>query len=157
MSDVTLLLLRLSFLALLWLFVLLVVAVLRAELSPKRGTPGPAKARGPAKGKSKGKAQAAAGRGSRTVVTLHTAAGSRAVEVDADQITFGRKSDNTVTLTDDYSSGHHCRLIRDGKVWRLEDVGSTNGTFVKGNRISGPVRLKAGSRFSVGGTEIEIS
>jgi pSer/pThr/pTyr-binding forkhead associated (FHA) protein len=152
MSDATLLLLRLTFLALLWLFVLLVVAVLRAELSPKRAKSGAAKTRAPAKTTlTSSKASGA------VVVTLHTTAGSRAVELDGDQITFGRKSDNTVTLTDDYASGHHCRLVRDGKSWRLEDVGSTNGTYVKGNRIAAPVRLKAGGRFTVGSTEIEIS
>ena len=157
MSDVTLLLLRLSFLALLWLFVLLVVAVLRAELAPKRtGAPGSSKARGPAKAKAKPAAKPSKSAGA-VLVTLHTAAGSRAVELDGDQITFGRNADNNVTLTDDYASGHHCRLIRDGKNWRLEDTGSTNGTYVKGNRIDAPVRLKTGSRFTIGSTEIEIS
>ena len=149
MSDATLLFLRLAFLALLWLFVLLVVAVLRAELAPKRpkkkNAPKPKAAPPPAK-----KPNAA-------VVTLHTGGGSRALEVDSDEITFGRSADNTVSLSDDYASGHHCRVTRDGKNWRLEDVGSTNGTFVKGNRISSVVRLKSGSRFTVGSTEIEIS
>ena len=56
MSDATLLLLRLSFLALLWLFVLLVVAVLRAELSPKRAKgSGPAKSPASAKNRSSAK------------------------------------------------------------------------------------------------------
>jgi pSer/pThr/pTyr-binding forkhead associated (FHA) protein len=152
MSDATLLLLRLSFLALLWVFVLMVVAVLRAELAPKRTAAGSGKARKPAK-----KQPAAAKSATAAVITLHTAAGSRAVELDATEITFGRKPDNTVTLTDDYASGHHCRLTRDGKNWRLEDVGSTNGTYVKGNRVSAPIRLKPGGRFTIGSTEIEVS
>ena len=92
-----------------------------------------------------------------TKIVLKHGSEERIIPLQGDRLTFGRKSDNTVTLTDDYASGHHCRLVRDGKSWRLEDVGSTNGTYVKGNRIAAPVRLKAGGRFTVGSTEIEIS
>jgi len=53
--------------------------------------------------------------------------------------------------TDDVVSGLHCRIVRhDDGGWWLEDLGSTNGTWVAGARITAPVRLTTGQRFSLG-------
>jgi pSer/pThr/pTyr-binding forkhead associated (FHA) protein len=71
--------------------------------------------------------------------------------------TIGRDPDNTVSLAgDDFASGHHARVesARDG-VW-IVDLGSTNGTFVNGERLDGRRRLHEGDLVQVGDTELRF-
>ena len=71
-------------------------------------------------------------------------------------MTFGRAEDNVVALPDDdYASSHHARVESglDG-TWVI-DLGSTNGTYVNGERVDGRRRLHEGDRLQVGDTELE--
>ena len=71
--------------------------------------------------------------------------------------TIGRSADNQIALAgDDFASGHHARVesARDG-VWVI-DLGSTNGTFVNGERIDGRHRLREGDVVQVGDTELRL-
>jgi hypothetical protein len=71
--------------------------------------------------------------------------------------TIGRADDNVIALPgDDFASGHHARVEsgRDG-VWVI-DLGSTNGTFVNGERINGRKRLHEGDVLQVGDTELRL-
>ena len=172
MSELTLLLLRLALLALLWAFVLLAVAVMRRDLfgaRPPRAArkaarktaraaaaprpPAPAAPGPPSAASSPAKAPRStprslvvtAGSGPGRVLTLGTAA-----------LTIGRAADNSLVVEDDYASSHHCRLVPGPAGWTLEDLGSTNGTFVGKNRVTAPVPVKAGSTFKVGRTELEL-
>ena len=59
-------------------------------------------------------------------------------------------------ITDDYVSTHHARLVpRDGR-WLLEDLGSTNGTFLGKTKVTDPVPLDAGTRVRIGKTVLEL-
>jgi len=76
-------------------------------------------------------------------------------DLDASPLTFGRSSQNDVELKrDEYASSSHARLEprRDG-VW-LEDIGSTNGTYLNGIRLTRPKRLTAGDIVRIGETEL---
>ena len=76
-------------------------------------------------------------------------------ELDASPLTFGRSAKNDVDLgRDEFASSRHARIEprRDG-VW-LEDVGSTNGTYLNGARLTGPKRLAAGDVVRMGETEL---
>lgn len=76
-------------------------------------------------------------------------------ELNASPLTFGRSSQNDVELKlDEYASSTHARLEprRDG-VW-LEDVGSTNGTYLNGIRLTRAKRLAAGDLVRIGETEL---
>lgn len=80
----------------------------------------------------------------------------RAFEPGPVPMTFGRAEDNVVPLPDDdYASGHHARVESglDG-TW-VVDLGSTNGTYVNGERVNGRRRLHEGDRLQVGDTELE--
>lgn len=70
--------------------------------------------------------------------------------LDGDQITIGRDSSNGVAINDAEVSRRHARLNFQGGKYVLEDLGSTNGTFVNGQRLAGPVVLKPGDVVSLG-------
>jgi pSer/pThr/pTyr-binding forkhead associated (FHA) protein len=109
-------------------------------------------------------AQAARARGeapsppARLVVTRSKALDKgQAFEAGPVPATIGRSADNQIALAgDDFASGHHARVesARDG-VWVI-DLGSTNGTFVNGERIDGRHRLREGDVVQVGDTELRL-
>ena len=73
-----------------------------------------------------------------------------AFTLEGDQITIGRDSVNEVVINDAEISRRHARLTFQGGKYVLEDLGSTNGTFVNGQRLAGPRVLKAGEVVSFG-------
>jgi pSer/pThr/pTyr-binding forkhead associated (FHA) protein len=89
------------------------------------------------------------------VVTSGPHAGT-SIPLGTGPITIGRGQDATLVLTDEYASAHHARLAqRDGQWW-VEDLGSTNGTYVDGVRITGPRPVAAGMPIRVGKTTVEL-
>ena len=79
------------------------------------------------------------------------------LELDSTDVTVGRGDDHDVSIDgDEFASTNHARFEprRDG-IW-LHDLGSTNGTFVNGERIDAPRRLNGGDIVSVGGTELRF-
>ena len=70
--------------------------------------------------------------------------------LEGDQMTIGRDSTNEITINDAEISRRHARLTFQGGKYVLEDLGSTNGTFVNGQRLAGPRVLKAGEVVSFG-------
>ena len=106
---------------------------------------------------------AAAGLGSRARTGSLVVLASPALKVDSERtldsapVTLGRSSDNDMELgDDDFASAYHARVEprRDG-VW-VEDVGSTNGTFVNGMKLDGPRKLAAGDVIRVGETDLRF-
>jgi hypothetical protein len=73
------------------------------------------------------------------------------------ELTVGRAPGCGVRLDDGFASKLHARVFsRDGQLW-VEDLGSTNGTFVNSQRISSPTRLSRGDRLRIGQTVLEVS
>lgn len=70
--------------------------------------------------------------------------------LEGDQITIGRDPANAITINDAEISRRHARLTYQGGKFILEDLGSTNGTFVNGQRLAGPRVLKPGEVVSFG-------
>ena len=92
-----------------------------------------------------------------TVLRSPALAAGEEFDLDSAPLTFGRSGDNDVALPgDEYASSAHARLEprRDG-VW-VEDIGSTNGTFVNGERIDRPRRLRAGDVVRIGETDLRF-
>jgi pSer/pThr/pTyr-binding forkhead associated (FHA) protein len=148
---------RFAFLALLWLFLYGMIRVIRLELR----TAGAPRVPVPGKPRSK-KARAAApesrpGRGglSQLIVTEGSLAGTR-VALTGKPILIGRANDSTLVLTDDYASTRHARISENNGVWYLEDLGSTNGTYVGQSKVTGPVPLEAGVVIRIGKTAMEL-
>lgn len=174
MSELVLLLLRIGFLVLLWFFVFGVIYSLRADLFgvrvrklPAEGAAGAADAAG-AQGPSgqatpapKPKLRSASGPATNgTATTLVITSGPKAgleLPLGTEPMTIGRSSESGLVIRDDYTSSHHARLMLRGGTWTIQDLDSTNGTFLDGARVTGSaVPIAIGAPIKVGATTFEL-
>ncbi|MCQ0024769.1 FHA domain-containing protein [Streptomyces somaliensis DSM 40738] len=162
MSELTLTVMRLGFLAVLWLFVIVAVQVIRSDLFGTRVTQRGSRREGarPQHGGRQGAAppQQRQRRGAPTklVVSEGTLTGTT-VALQGQTITLGRAHDSTIVLDDDYASSRHARIYpdRDGQ-WIVEDLGSTNGTYLDRTRLTAPTPIPLGAPIRIGKTVIEL-
>ncbi|KOU32799.1 hypothetical protein ADK52_00625 [Streptomyces sp. WM6372] len=166
MSELTLTVMRLGFLAVLWLFVIVAVQVIRSDLFGTRVTQRGSRRGGNAPGApaQSGGRQAAAppqqrqrrGAPTKLVVSEGTLTGTT-VALAGQTITLGRAHDSTIVLDDDYASSRHARIYpdRDGQ-WIVEDLGSTNGTYLDRTRLTTPTPIPPGAPIRIGKTVIEL-
>jgi pSer/pThr/pTyr-binding forkhead associated (FHA) protein len=169
MSELTLTVMRLGFLAVLWLFVIVAVQVIRSDLFGTRVTQRGARrdAARPQQATRQGQApppqrqQPSGGRGRRNaptklVVTEGTLTGTT-VALQGQTITLGRAHDSTIVLDDDYASSRHARIYPDQNgQWIVEDLGSTNGTYLDRSRLTSPTPIGPGAPIRIGKTVIEL-
>ena len=164
MSELGLTLARLGFLALLWGFVIITVLVLRRDLrQPSDATPGvrPTRARAAASSRAPKRARAPKPvkapkvKGSTLVVTEGPLAGT-AIPLTGEQVTIGRAPDSTIVVDDDYASSRHARIYAAEGAWLVEDLGSTNGTWIDRTRITSPTVLPVGAPLRVGRTTLQL-
>jgi hypothetical protein len=148
---------RVGFLVLLWIFVFTVVGVIRRDLfagvrsrivAAPRGVGGTTGAVSAAKVK-RGRAA------HQLVVTAGALAGTR-ITLGEQPITIGRAEDSTVVITDDYASARHARLVPRAGQWLLEDLGSTNGTYLDRTKVTGPTPVPLGVPIRIGRTALEL-
>ena len=78
------------------------------------------------------------------------AAAGKAFVLDREELLLGRSEQADITLPDPEISRRHARLVRMGSGYQIEDLGSTNGTFVNGVRLSAPRMLQPGDRIQFG-------
>ena len=159
MSALTLTLLRLGYLALLWLLILSVVAVLRRDLFGTRVTrrgPIPANAGAPVSNRGRRDAEPAANPLPRTLVVTEGSLKGTTIALGQAPILIGRAPECTLVLEDDYASGRHARLSLQQGTWMVEDLGSTNGTFLGRNRVQDPVPIAPGAAVRIGRTVLEL-
>ncbi|MBL1066091.1 FHA domain-containing protein [Streptomyces sp. 7-21] len=165
MSELTLTVMRLGFLAVLWLFVIVAVQVIRSDLFGTRVTqraavrrPEPQRRQPPPQQAARDRRGGRQRRGAPTklVITGGSLAGTT-VALAGQTITLGRAHDSTIVLDDDYASGRHARIYpdRDGQ-WIVEDLGSTNGTYLGRNRLTTPTPIPLGTPIRIGKTVIEL-
>jgi hypothetical protein len=81
---------------------------------------------------------------------------NKSLPLDNRDITVGRSGDNDIVLKDDFVSAKHLKVYRDGKKIYLEDLSSTNGTFIKGKRVYGINEIKIGQLFTLGTNGLEV-
>lgn len=157
MSELTLFLIRFAYLAILWIFVLSAVSVIRSDMFGAR-VPETAREAAPARGKGRGKAKSPSKRrGSPThlIVVEGDNVGARAELADA-PLLIGRGSDAAIKLDDDYVSTRHARVAASGDEWFVEDLGSTNGSYVGTVRITQPTTIGLGIQVRIGKTILEL-
>ena len=71
-------------------------------------------------------------------------------------ILIGRAEDSTLVLDDDYASSRHARLTQQGQDYFLEDLGSTNGTYLDRTKVTTPVKVPISTPIRIGKTVIEL-
>jgi pSer/pThr/pTyr-binding forkhead associated (FHA) protein len=89
------------------------------------------------------------------VVTEGSLAGAR-ISLSGQPVLIGRADDSTLVLTDDYASTRHARLTQRGSEWYVEDLGSTNGTYLDRVKVTTAVRVPIGTPVRIGKTVIEL-
>jgi len=171
MSELTLTVMRLGFLAVLWLFVIVAVQVIRSDLfgtrvtqrGSRREAARPQQAARQAAPPQQRQQQPPSGGGrqrrgapTKLVVSEGTLTGTT-VALQGQTITLGRAHDSTIVLDDDYASSRHARIYpdRDGQ-WIVEDLGSTNGTYLDRSRLTTPTPIPLGAPIRIGKTVIEL-
>jgi pSer/pThr/pTyr-binding forkhead associated (FHA) protein len=170
MSELTITLLRLGYLVLLWVFVLSAIGVLRRDLYgtkivDRRGrTPRAKAATTAAVPPEQLFAPVAGGKGARggrstTVTRLVVTEGplrGTTLPLGSSAVLIGRAPSCTLVLDDDYSSSRHARIFPQGDQWFVEDLGSTNGTFLGEQRVEAPTPVPPGAQLRVGQSVIEL-
>jgi Inner membrane component of T3SS, cytoplasmic domain len=161
MSELTITLLRLGYLALLWVLVLTSIGVLRRDLYGTRITDRRRKNRVPqpagvAPQPTPTPAKQTRSPGpSRLVVTEGPLRGT-IIPLGSSAVLLGRAPSCTLVLDDDYSSSRHARIYPQGGQWFVEDLGSTNGTFVADQRVEAPTPVPTGTPVRVGQSVLEL-
>lgn len=189
-SELTLLVLRLAFLAALWIFVFSVIYSLRSDLFGTRSSAykqameksrqqvfasadndsapapaAPAPVRAPASiDASEGTQRPAtpvpspSARSERPSKLVITSGPKRGTELTlrSEPLSIGRSGDSDLVIQDDYSSTHHARLLLWNDAWMVQDLDSTNGTYVNGKRVSQPTHVPIGTPVRIGTTTFEL-
>ncbi|MFC5676690.1 FHA domain-containing protein FhaB/FipA [Aeromicrobium endophyticum] len=158
MSELTLTLIKLGFLAVLWLFVLSAVSVIRSDIF---GTKAPSQPRqpkqkaAPTKGRS-GKSRKTPRGNPTTLKIVDGPNAGQSVPLGDEPILLGRGTDAAIRLDDDYVSTRHARFATNGEQWFVEDLGSTNGTYLGSQRITTPIPIGLGIQVRLGKTIVEL-
>lgn len=155
LNGLTITVLQLGFLLLIWLMIFSVVAAMRRDLvigrKVRTGAPSARQAR-----KHPELVHQPARQQAHRLVVLEGPLAGREVELFNSPITLGRAQESTLILEDDYASGRHARLFPQGSRWFIEDLGSTNGTYVADQQLTRALPLDIGVPVRIGKTVIEL-
>jgi hypothetical protein len=171
MNALTLTLIRVAFLAVLWLFVIAAIGVVRTDLLGSVSTrlrrgrnaevplpPPPLQAPVPQQPLPAPQPRAAkAGRGTpRSLVVTEGGLAGVSIDLSDQQVTMGRANDATLVLNDDYASTYHARIFPQDGQWLVEDLGSTNGTYLDRQKVARPTPVPVGVPIRIGKTVLEL-
>jgi pSer/pThr/pTyr-binding forkhead associated (FHA) protein len=155
MNALTLTLIRVAFVAVLWLFVIAAIGVVRTDLfgtakvrrrnrpvqrQPQRPPRPPKPTRGTP----------------RFLVVTEGGLSGVSIDLSDQQITLGRANDATLVLNDDYASSRHARIFPQDGQWIVEDLGSTNGTYLDRQKVTRPTPVPVGVPIRIGKTVLEL-
>jgi hypothetical protein len=148
-----------AFLAVLWLFVIAAIGVVRTDLLGGPSTTArrskARQAQAPRPGRPARPPRP--GRGSpRILVVTAGALKGTSLDLAQQQITLGRANDATLVLNDDYASSRHARIFPQDGQWIVEDLGSTNGTYLDRQKVTRPMPVPVGVPIRIGKTVLEL-
>jgi hypothetical protein len=156
MPEVVLAVARFGFLVLLWVFVFAVVGVIRRDLFGNRQSRLVAAPRGVNLPAATRPAKVKRGKSAHTMVVTEGALAGTRITLGDVPITIGRADDSTLVLNDDYASTRHARLVPRTGQWLVEDLGSTNGTYLDRAKVIGPTPVPLGVPIRIGRTVLEL-
>jgi hypothetical protein len=157
-------LLRAVVLVLMWGLILAVIVAVRSDFTAGRSkaarrAASPARAPGSAAARPAPAAKPAKNRSRSHARTVAVTAGPLAgttIPLGDQPITIGRADSSTLVVSDDYVSTNHARLVPRGDAWVLEDLGSTNGTFLDRAKVTAPTPVPVGVPIRIGKTILEL-
>ena len=150
-------LLRAAILVLLWAFVIAAIVAVRHDVFGSRRAAPAGGGRSPAPRAKERPAAPKKSRGApRRIVVVEGQLAGQSFPLGETPVTIGRADDSTITLTDDYASTRHARLVPRGDEWVLEDLGSTNGTYIDRDRVTAATPVAAGVKIRIGKTVLEL-
>lgn len=169
MSELALLVLRIGFLVVLWGFVFAIVYALRSDLfgqkvrrmpaqpaaaaAPQYTAPAPAT---PAPRPAVVRDEPAGSLGARHLVITSGAKEGLEMDLPEEQLTIGRSNESGLVIRDDYTSTHHARLLLWADGWVIQDLDSTNGTYLDGTRVIVPTHVPLNTPVRIGTTSFEL-
>lgn len=166
MSELTLLLLRVAFLAILWGFVFAIVFALRSDLFGQKVRRMPAQAAiaaapvaapaVPAPRRAASRPEPTVSLGATRLVITSGAKEGLEIDLPEEQLTIGRSNESGLVIRDDYTSTHHARLLLWDDGWVIQDLDSTNGTFLNGARVIVPTHIPLNTPVKIGTTSFEL-
>ena len=157
MSEIALTVIKVLYLALLWVFIASAVSVIRSDLFgrtvPMPDQPGGQELEQPAPPPKKTKRT----RGEPRIlaITEGSQAGQSAALADG-VILIGRGADAQLSLDDDYVSTRHARVVSGENGIYVEDLGSTNGSYVNNQRITAPTTVTLSDTIRIGRTTMRL-
>jgi pSer/pThr/pTyr-binding forkhead associated (FHA) protein len=144
MPPVVLTTLKFLFLALLYLFIARAIRIIHLDLVGQRVP------------RAKGQRKRAPRRGHpKSITVAEPDKPVKVVQLD-DEVTFGRGEACRVPLDDTYVSTMHARLFSKDGTWFVEDLGSTNGTYLNRVKVTAPAPIGVGDEVRVGKTIVEV-
>ena len=156
MSDLSLVLIRFGYLAVLWIFVLAAISVIRTDMFGARAARAGAGQERRAAKPSRSK-PAKPRRGDPTSVAIVEGGNAgEVISLAGAPLLIGRGNDAAIRLDDDYVSTRHARIALSGDQWYVEDLGSTNGTYVGSSRITQATAISLGTQIRIGKTILEM-
>jgi predicted component of type VI protein secretion system len=159
MSELVVLGLKLGFLALLWLFILFTGNVIRTDLFGRK-VPAAELIAQPAPGAAPVPNQPRLSRRAlkqlpHTLTVTHGKQAGLQLPLEGG-VLIGRSSDCQLLLDDDYVSTRHARITLSAGGYQVEDLGSTNGTFINNQRLSQPTPFGPGDTLRIGRTLMSV-
>ncbi|MBB6122027.1 FHA domain-containing protein FhaB/FipA [Nocardiopsis algeriensis] len=163
MSNLTLILIKIAYLAVLWLFILMAIGVIRTDLfgpsKRKARKPRPAARPAPrrsAPSHSSARPQRSRRSGPSVLAVTQGPLSGTTVQLGSQPILIGRAPDSTLVITDDYASGRHARVYSENGRWFVEDLNSTNGTYLGQQKLNRPQPITVGQPIRIGKTVLEL-
>jgi pSer/pThr/pTyr-binding forkhead associated (FHA) protein len=161
MSELALFLVRIAFVAVLWIFVLSLLSVIRADLYGRRVISRLAQQNSPQLAKAAPMAELGIEDGDSyepTHIQMLTGrnAGSKIDLADKKEVLIGRSSASDLVISDEFASNMHAKLVRVGDEWVLQDLNSTNGTYLDGKRVTTPMTMSPGATIRIGTTTFDL-
>lgn len=156
MSELTITALRFGFLIFLWVLIFSIVSAMRRDLMiGRKAAAGAPTARQVRKNPALA-APAPVKQQARQLVVTEGPLKGTTIALAASPILLGRAQEATLVLEDDYASGRHARLFPQGSRWFIEDLGSTNGTYLADQQLTRALPVELGVPVRIGKTVIEL-
>jgi len=159
-SELALFLIRIGFVAVLWIFILSLLSVIRADLYGRRVISKIARQNAPqltaGSAASLGIEDVEGFDPSEIAVLTGRTAGNNILLEGKKEILIGRAPSSDMVIGDEFASSMHAKLVHVGSDWVLQDLNSTNGTHLDGKKLTTPETIRPGMTIRIGTTTFEL-